>query len=911
MQISPNVYFKVELENTTSLPQPFITQDNMGQFKIVETAGTSLPFVVLSFYTTDEKVIGYFSSNNLVKVTVGNSENDCKTFTFRPLDNPKKSETSERGWEVVVGGFLGDTRFMTAKGNNTFQGTSLSVIKHIMNVGGTLYDYEFLEREIETNIEDTNEPTATPTNWIRGNETMCHFIMNIALHMDISPSFPLIAIDKYGKLHINDCLKLMESPKWTFVPGNPQKGEILYYNNFNVESHRPLYNLYSGYSKVTQVQKTSSGEIKYVISEDKPVIAYTKKTETYKEGPRFKTNKIQSDNVHKTYQAAFEHNTNKLMALSSLLGELRLVGFYSDLKPTDIVNIKLPKSDSGELAALDGLYIIDSIEMSIDFRPGGNRLINTTVYVTKDNPNNVEDFDSKKKKSLMKLGKGAIQDLCTTISRCRNALAISSRLMDGTFIKYCTNFLINTKVNFLRMFSAAGVEIDFNSQALFTQSMLCMSNNIMNALVNMLFPDFVATTLRDFLIDQPSMRRLLSKYINQYVPFEIQDIISNLVDSLLGTHDALNSIAKANNITARSIPEVATDTVPETIEEPIDIIGEIIREFEVHTRGVDLPFPIINLTESQKLLPIKEIKNYVADVTIENLKELGYMDNINEEEFKEVLLSDDPEETLSFATMATINQNAGYMFMYRYWGTYGPTNETLYAWSYGNNTIYTKTEVITESTRLYDGNYSPYTTKENLYAWTYEGKVVYTETLNIQEDTRLLNDNYSTYTGTSFRVIPQGDTYIVAYMTDEEHYEAAYRIVPKDVVPDFRVMKINGKYEITYKGSIAIRNEEADVNTTALAQLTSYYISKGFKDKYRTLPCTKVINATKNSRLYFVCPEAEKDIKFYINSKREILESFPIDLGYVDEYGNRILYNVYYTTKGYNSNSTMLEVRQE
>lgn len=904
MQISPNIYFKVELVDAEKpLIQPFITQDNMGFFQMVEPSGASLPFLVFSFFTTDQNIIGYFSPNNKVQVTVGTSAEDSAKFIFRPLNNPKKSETSERGWEVVVGGFIGDGYYMTAKNNELYVGTSIAVLDEVMQVN----PFEYLEKEVQTNILEINEE---PTRWIRANETLCSFVMDTVLHMDIRPSFPLVCIDKFGQMHVNDCMKALKEPKWTFVPDKPQKGEILYYNNFNVDSHRPLYDFYSGYSKVTQIQKVSSGNIKYEISDNKPVIASTKLTETFKIGPRNKTNKLQSDNVHDTYHEVFQYNTDKLVSMSAVLGSVRLVGFYRDLKATDVVNIKLPKDDTGELSDLEGFYVIDSIQTTFDFRPNKPRIINTNVFVTRDNPNNVENYVPKKGKNLMKIGKEAIQDLCDIATECRVALAVGSRFIDGTFIKYCTNFLIETKNNLLRMFAVGGVTIDFNSQALFLQSALCTVNMIMNSFMNMIFPDFIATTLNNFLIDQPSNRRLLSKYIDQYVPSELQDIISALTDSFLKTHDSLNSIAKANNITARSIPEVPTETVPDTYEEPIDIVGEIIKEFEVHTRGVDLPFPVVTLTESEQLLSRAEIKDYIADRTIENLNELGYMDNVDEEEFKAVLVSNDPEEMLSFATIDQINRNAGNLFMYRYWGTYGPTNETLYAWSYENNTIYTKTDTISENTRLYNSNYTAYTTKEPLYAWVYEGKVIYTETLDIQDNTKLLNKNYSVYTGEDFTVELKDDSYVIVYKVDEEHYEETERDISEDLKPDFDVEKVGDSYEVTYKGKVTTRNEYEDVNTTALAQLTPYYITKGFKDKYRTLPCTKVINAVKNSRLYFVCPQVERNIKFYINSKRVELESFPIDLGYVDTYGNKILYNVYYTTTGYNSNNTTLEVRQ-
>ena len=132
---------------------------------------------------------------------------------------------------------------------------------------------------------------------------------------------------------------------------------------------------------------------------------------------------------------------------------------------------------------------------------------------------------------------------------------------------------------------------------------------------------------------------------------------------------------------------------------------------------------------------------------------------------------------------------------------------------------------------------------------------------------------------------------------------------------EFKVKEEDGKYYIEFtniegESTIAERNEELDVNSDALVQLTEFYITKGYKDRYRTLPCTKLISATRNARLYFACPQNEENLKFYINSKRVILKSFPIDLGFTDMYGIKLLYNVYYTETGYNSNSTMLEVRQ-
>ena len=831
MQIGQNTYLSIKVKGTDG---ELATVDNVEDFKIVESSGCSLPYICFSLATvgSSKDLSTFIQATNTIQVTIGETAENAETFEFVPFMAPKNANGSEDAQAVAVGGFIGDNAFMTNKGEcRAYRGNSLAAARRLVA------SYRGMRSIIGTNIDKVNE---RPMRWRQTYGAACNFLIDIVCHMDISPSFPIFTFDKYKKFWIRDTLKMLaEGPAWTFVVGTPtNEKELKYVNNFSVKSYKPMYDLYSGYNKVTQQEKVANGMPNYIISENVPIAASSEDVEVEKSGNRVKLNKIQSDNVHDTYMESFSHNTNKLMSLSSFVGVVQIPGFHPKLKPTDLVYVQTPKTNDKAVATTEGLYFIDSITTQAK---SGKETIMTYVFLTRDNNNSVEDYivDRKKKKqNSMKIAKKAIEDLCNAVSQTRTALAVCSQIFDGTFISYCLDFLTATKTNLLRMFSVGGITLDFNSQAFFIQSMLCVGNNIMNMLTNMLFPDFIASTLKDFLIDKPSMRRLLSKYIDMYVPSEIQNIVSMLADSLCKTQDSLNSIAKANNITARRLPEVSTNTVPEQVEEPINIVGEIITEFEQHTQGVDIPFPVITLTESQELLSKEEIKDYIADETISNLTELGYMDGVDKDEFKEVLMSDDPQVTLSFATIDKIDKSAGNRFMYRYWGTYGPTNETLFAWSYGDKLVYTKTDVIAEKTRLYNNDYSPYT----------EGK--------------------------------------------------------------FKVTNVEGTYKVMYEDNETIRDEAEDVNTTALAQLTSYYITKGFKDKYRTLPCTKLISATKNARLYFACPQMEENIKFYINSKRVMLDSFPIDLGYVDIYGNRILYNVYYTTTGYNSNSTMLEIRQ-
>ena len=832
MQIGENVYLDIKVKSDKALkPTRALSYDNLKDFIMVETAGTSLPYICFSFFATDKDLIEYFIENNKVEISLGNTVEDAETFTMSLFSTPKDTDPSGDTATISASGFLGDNDYMVSRGEcKAYKGNSLMVIKQVLK------NFKGLNNTIDTDFDRVNEKQVT---WRQLYETTASFLIRVILHMNVQPSFPLFSFDKYGKFHIKDYQKLIkEGPKFTFTPYTPNKGEIQYLNNFNVNSYKTSYNLYSGYNKITEIYGIETGMPGYSLAENTPTLASTNEAEKSLSGNRISLNKMQSANVHDKYMEAYAYNTNKLVSLSSMQGVLQILGYHPELKPTDLIYVKTP-TENGMISSMEGLYLIDTIVVSPSFKEG---VVTTYVYVTRDNNNNIENFVTQKPLGI-KIKTPDLEQLLNAIAVTRVALARCSQVMDGTFTSSVSSYLSALRTNLLRAFSIEGTILDFNSQLNALQSFLCVGNTIMNAFVNMVFPDNIANILKDFLINKPSARSLVGSYINEYVPFELQTMMYSLVDSLCETNDALNSIAEDNGVTAREIIQVAP--IEESTYSPKETeVDEIIQDFENNTTGLDIPFPIVNLTESQKLLPKKELKDLIATETIDNLTDLGYLKNLSDsekDEFREILLGDTP---ISYSIINKINEAVGDTLNYRFWGTYGATNEPLYAWSYGDKKVYTKTEDIVQYTRLYNENYTPY-----------------------------MENNFVIARGNS-------NTYEVMYRVSEESIDTAKR------------------------------NMEEDITTDALSQLTNYYISKGYKDRYRTLPCTKVINASKNARLYFACPQSERNVKFYINSRRMELKSFPIILGYSDVYGNPITYNVYYTTTGYNSNSTILEVRQ-
>ena len=826
MQVGDNVYIDIRIKGSDKTD--FISYDNMKELQLVETAGASLPYIFLSFFVTDKNIADLFMAKNKIEVVIGETVENASTFTVLPLMAPKNNDPSGNTWTITLGGFIGgDNAYMVnANISEAYNGNSLMVIEQVMKK---------CKHPLITNVEKINENQVT---WRQTYQTTSAFVVDTLLHMDIRPSFPLFTFTKEGNFLVKDYDKdLKLGARWRFTPFTPsESGEIQYLNNFNTNSFQASYNLYSGYNKMTEIYGVTKGIPDYIIEDNLPVLASTEESEVERSGNRVALNRIQSDNVHKTYQEAYAYNTNKLLALSSWVGVLKVAGYHPELKPTDIVYVQTD-SEKDTDSTLEGLYIIDSIVVSPSFTDGN---VLTYVYITRDNKNNVENYVTEKPKDPFKIKHSDLQKLLNAVAGARTALAIALNIMDGLFVKRVLAYLVESKNNILRMFSFDSIMWDFTDKAMLLQGMLCSGNSIMNALMNMLLPEQVAYTLQNFLIDKPSLRYSASRAINEYVPFEIQSIVYNLVECLYSVHDALNSIATDHGITARRIPEVPTDN--SSYIESESNVSNILQEFENNTTGLDIPFPVFTLTESQELLPLDDLRDYMAKETIANLTDLGYLNDLTDDEtieFNDILIGKTP---INFTIINKINLAAGNSYNYRFWGTYGPTNEALYAWTCNKGTVFTKAVELSKYTRLYNSNYSP-------------------------------------YMGTDFVLTKVGSTYYI--MTSEGE-------------------------EVIYLE----RDEDKDITSSAIAQLTDYYIGKGYKDRYRTLPCTKLISATQNARLYFACPAVEKDLKFYINSNRVIPESFDIDLGYTDVYGNKIMYKVYFTTTGYNSNSTMLEVRQ-
>jgi len=757
MKISDNIYVNIDV-NGMDITN-FLNFSDVMDLRLMETAGASLPYFYMSFITTDETVCNSVQLGNQLKVIIGNTEKDADTFEIDMIPTQPVKDPSNTGWLVELAGFIGNKSYMIDQISKSYLGNSFLVADKAIK--------EYLSPNskgnyVKTNFNHTNENQVW---WRRNNKTACYFVADTLLHADVSPSFPVFSFDKYKNFYISDLSKLIkEGPVYTFSEVESTETNVIQYSsNFNVESFQEEYNLYSGYNKITEIYDTNSGLSKSIVDINAPILSSSAIAEESYSGNIVQMNEIQSTNVHKTYSSAFTYNTNKLMALSSNLGCIALLGrYYKELRP-----IMLVKVNSDE-PSQDGLYLIDSIITKVNFTTGG---FETYVYLTRDGKNHVEDYKFPRNQPVFKILKKRRNDLLSICTSIKTIYSIGMRFFDGLFLNDLLNFAVGVKYNLLHSFNFNGYTFNFNDPKDKLSTLIGFGNSIMNSFLKMILPPEIAYQFQDFIINKPSLKNVVLGYIGQYVDQDVIDV-ANLIASLVydGTME-MYEIARDNLITiaiagGAGVAQIIEDIIPEETyeQERQPEVNNILDSFEDNTPGLDIPYPNIPLTESESLLPEEDLRNLIADKTISNLEDLGYLDNVDKDKLKDILLG---KETIDFDIINKINKSAGDTFSYRLWGTY--------------------------------------------------------------------ND---------------------------------------------------------------------------ITELNSFTIKKGFKDKYRTIPCTKLISALRNTKIFFACPTTEESLKFYINSKRAELKSFVVDLGYTDIYKNKILYNVYYTETGYNSNSILFEVKQ-
>lgn len=666
MQISDGSYFDIEVGDRKN----FLQYDNILWFEMIEYAGCAGQVFSMQLRLVGDAVKDLFLENNSITIKIGENENSAESFKLIITEHKSNQEATGQAWIVNICA-VQDLTFYIERVNYQKKGTSLDVIEDIVKNRSNLSGFKSTISQVAESDENV---------WICNYQTMAEFMREAWLHMYIGDekSCPVLYIDRKQVLHLDDLNKIKSerNPKFKFTAKPPESGSnnIQYINNFNPKSYKFLTNIYTGYGCLIDITNVEDGNTKVCIPDNVVDISSSKKVEKSQAGNRFITNKQITGNTHKYYQFAYYVNVARLARLSSIVGYLRLTGYFKDINIMDLIEV----DDGTKIHS--GYYLVDTKTTSFSY----NTPVITVLTVCRDNLNRIEDNDQSKGQDF-KVNNRALSEINTMLKNLRRVTSLARRYLNGDITNTIFSYITQFKYNLLSSIVFAGVRLDFNSKLSLMNSFVNIGNNIVNSLVNTYIPYPYNNVLQNVAIEKPTLRTLVSRLISDFGPLEIREFLAEITNILVDVTDISNHICKENEAIYNEKQysaggygiEVKQEDSDMSTQENTQRVQEITDEFVNNVEGTDIPIPNTELTESESLLNKADLTNLLADKVIVELNIKGYLNHLTEEQiqaFKQVLLGEKKVYEIP-EIIAIIRANIGDYFYYRYWGTFKDVSE--------------------------------------------------------------------------------------------------------------------------------------------------------------------------------------------------------------------------------------------
>ena len=668
MIIDGTLYFDIKIGDY----KDFLSFEDLISFKMVQHSGAGTVSFAIAFRTSNEKIKSLLIRNNPVIIYLGPNKENCEVITTYPTKTDYDQGSSENQYSIYFESVI-NYPFITERASNAYKGTSKEVINEICK--------KYFNKELVTDVI----PFESEKEWIRSYKSGAEFLLEVWLHMYLGKDrCPMMYIHWDGQAYLKDLYDIKKGPTSVkFVSHQVQSkasNEIQYLNNFNPESYVFTNQIAIGEQNVVAISNIEKGIDSLVIPEGFPDIAATTEIEkAIIHGTRQTECQYQTDNVHDYYQEAYQLNKARLIRLNNYLGSLQIYGFHPEISILDLVDVE------GGTPELSGKYIVDTITLTF----GGGIPPTTNVIVSRDNRNRIEDASvsvtSKVMEALQKVFKQQLANTLQSIRNLRRLVIMGRQILDGTFIKRSIAYLNNFKYNMLTSFSLFGTTINFNDKLALIDSLKAAGNSFCNQLINAFLPYPYNYVFKDFAITDINMKGILSKLLYEFSPsqelrgllIEITELFSDLTHKASDLYDNGYKQMKLNEYSESGYgslsyydgksPYMETDMSLLTDQEKIQAITD---EFIANTDGADIPIPQVDLTESEGLLPMDDLRDLMANKTVIKLREKGYLWGIDN--FREILLGEEP---MDFNTISKINENIGNMLYARYWGTFKDPSE--------------------------------------------------------------------------------------------------------------------------------------------------------------------------------------------------------------------------------------------
>lgn len=669
MDFPSGFYFDLQIEDYKN----FIRLNDILKFEMIETVGIELPTVEVLFITSDIKVKNMLLENNIVKILMGNDKTDYDIFEVSILE--KDARDHQIGsYSCYFKGFVGDKRFIIDKVQD---GVNSSPLEGISKVCDKLLLRYGTKLELQSDIESNSNLESQIMNWFIADESYRHLMLDMWSHLDIRPSFPLIAISRYKTILLKDFDNLINGDiKWNFTQNvntsQSNNNNLIFINPFAVKNNTEIYNIYAGYGKVVNIYDIEKGSYDIHVHSPSNLLGASQALDMSKAGNRTLNGFKKSSNISTNYHQSYMYNVARLMAISSICGFCDFPNMYNrNLNLLDLVNVYLPNVEQGK--TLSGKYIIHTIVYSFS----SVLPFLTRVYVSRDCNNHIEDsivninnginISSNDKEKLLKDAKLA-----------RTLLSYIRNYINGSFYNEIINYLFSLKSNVLSSFAIYNTTIDLNSQTSALSSIHNLGQNIFYKLLNMYIP----TNIQHLFQTQGwgtniNLLNLLNSTIQLYAPPEISGLYQDLLLTIDDINNKLNEI-KETLIDASGVNNTMLDNTNSSSSTRVNSMTNAIL---TNIQELNIPAPVIDLTESEQLLSDNDLKVYISNIVIDSLQTSGYLKGFDTDpnstltlsinNFRSILLGN---SIIDVETINAINNNIPSILYARYWGSFSDLN---------------------------------------------------------------------------------------------------------------------------------------------------------------------------------------------------------------------------------------------
>lgn len=358
-----------------------IKASDLKELTIIESAGNSLPEVILSFKSEDESLMTQLSSGSVISGKMGANTEELKDFE---ISIQKFSSVPDGGRErfYQTSGFVNNSDYIINKDY------LISDEKSAIEVAITKLSKYFT---VVSNITKSKDKQ----RWIQPSIVDKAFVNDLLMKADLGDSAPLYAITSNGEFIIKDILKDLNRSgdnayDWRLTAESTDPAKDLVYSSDSIlSSQAGFINNWVGYGRTINLFNMLSGDLTPISELPEPLMALSQELDKKSDiEAKFAGTELSSDNVHPNYWAAYTHNLMIQASLSRIGLVVTIPNKYIAVKPLDLVMFSAPslsnEEESGEYHS--GLYYVSKVSRTVQ----GNTMA-TTLLLNREALNQVRN----------------------------------------------------------------------------------------------------------------------------------------------------------------------------------------------------------------------------------------------------------------------------------------------------------------------------------------------------------------------------------------------------------------------------------------------------------------------------------------------------------------------------------------